>query len=453
MPEDACVRRTQLLFASAVLALLLPVAPAAAGPQRPYRDVRGVEATLTADATGRSWSGSQQITVRNAGGTGEIDRLWLRLWGNGPVGCPRQAVRVTAVDGARRGRLLRDCTALELLLPAPLPRGAATTLALQLQITAPAVRDRFGRSDGINLFGNALPTLAQRDRGGWRLPSYSPYGESWVTTVAPYRLELRHAAALQVSASGVTTRRELDDLRAVTTSTITAREVAWAAGTMAETARRTKRGVLVRVWSHPESAADREDNAASAADAIDELERRLPSYAYGELDVVLAEIDAGGGMEYPAFVISDGGGDVTRHEVAHQWFYAMVGSDQYREPWVDEGVTSFLEYTWTAGDQPAPQCWPAAQLSYPNRFRLAASSMTYWNRHPGRYILAYNNPVCALRDQQRLLGAARFTKVLRTLAERYADGFITAGDLRGAFRRSGGKRSDAIWRRWGLAPG
>jgi aminopeptidase N len=34
---------------------------------------------------------------------------------------------------------------------------------------------------------------------------------------------------------------------------------------------------------------------------------------------------------------------VTSHEVAHQWFYGLVGNNQGRDPWLDEGVTSWAE--------------------------------------------------------------------------------------------------------------
>jgi aminopeptidase N len=62
---------------------------------------------------------------------------------------------------------------------------------------------------------------------------------------------------------------------------------------------------------------------------------------------VLAEVGAEGGfsMEYPRAIhltrskVTDT--YVIDHEVAHQWFYAQLGNDQMREPWLDEGFADF----------------------------------------------------------------------------------------------------------------
>ena len=64
-------------------------------------------------------------------------------------------------------------------------------------------------------------------------------------------------------------------------------------------------------------------------------------------DLVLAEVGAGGGfsMEYPRAIHLTRGKVtdtyVVYHEVAHQWFYAQLGNDQQREPWLDEGFADF----------------------------------------------------------------------------------------------------------------
>lgn len=62
-----------------------------------------------------------------------------------------------------------------------------------------------------------------------------------------------------------------------------------------------------------------------------------------------------GGMEYPALAMIasdrlDAGGEtlemVVAHEAAHQWWYAVVGSDPVNQAWQDEALSQFsmLEY-------------------------------------------------------------------------------------------------------------
>ncbi|MFT4036010.1 MAG: M1 family aminopeptidase [Patulibacter sp.] len=428
-----------------------PNAAAAGTILRPLSDAVSYAADLTASDGGHSWSGTEQIVVRNAGSTA-VDRVWLRLWGNGATGCtgPR-AVTATVTGGGSGGRLLRRCTALEVLLPAPLASHATTTLTLALTITAPNLADRFGITNDIALYGNALPVVAQRDRSGWRLPPYSAYGESWVTTWARFSLLLHHPADLQVVAAGTTTTAaDANGTTATTTSVVEARDTFWAIGSLGETTRRTKRGVLVRAWSPQGSGTSRIRAARDAAGALDQIERHLPNYPYDEYDVLVAPIQAGGGMEYPTVVITDGSETVTRHETGHQWFYGLVGDDQYREPWIDEGFTTFLETYWSSATaQPRPHCYPARRFAVSDPTTFITSSMRYWNAHVGEYSLAYANPACALQEARRRLGNARFTAIMRGLVTTYGRGTMTGADVRAAF----GTSLRDLWPRWGLAAG
>lgn len=444
------LRRAVLSFVAAVLLSPAGGAHAAGTILPPLEDAVSYDADLTASASGRTWTGTERIVVRNAG-RAPIDRVWLRLWGNGPQGCSPRAVTATITAGGRAGRLLRRCSALEVLLSAPLPAGASTTIGLALVITAPNLSDRFGAAEDIDLFGNALPVVAQRDRRAWRLPDYSPYGESWVTTWGRFALTLHHPASLPVAAAGTTvTTPDPGGQTATTTSTIEARDTFWAIGQMQEVTRTTARGTVVRAWSPTEAAADRQDAARDAASALEQIERHLPAYPYPEFDVIVARIQAGGGMEYPGAVITDGSDAVTRHETGHQWFYGLVGDDQYREPWVDEGITSFLEVYWSSPtSQPRPQCYLARRFTVPDPETFITSSMTYWNRHVGQYGLAYDNPVCALAEARRTLGNARFTRVMRGIVTRYERRILTGSDVRRAF----GDRVRRTWPRWGLGPG
>ena len=59
---------------------------------------------------------------------------------------------------------------------------------------------------------------------------------------------------------------------------------------------------------------------------------------------------ASSGNEYPGIIFVGGpllaNREVVAHEVAHQWWYAMAGNDQLREPWLDEGLAEFTAAYW-----------------------------------------------------------------------------------------------------------
>lgn len=72
-------------------------------------------------------------------------------------------------------------------------------------------------------------------------------------------------------------------------------------------------------------------------------------YPYNQITAVDGTISAGGGMEYPTItVIGSVGSDISletviMHEVGHNWFYGILGSNERLHPWMDEGLNSFNE--------------------------------------------------------------------------------------------------------------
>jgi len=88
---------------------------------------------------------------------------------------------------------------------------------------------------------------------------------------------------------------------------------------------------------------------------LDSYSKWIGSYPYKTLSIVDGYLRAGGGMEYPNLVIirkmKMGIGslerifleDIVCHEVGHQWFYGMLGSNEIDAAWLDEGFTTFLE--------------------------------------------------------------------------------------------------------------
>ena len=68
------------------------------------------------------------------------------------------------------------------------------------------------------------------------------------------------------------------------------------------------------------------------------------NYPYTSASVVKSELKAGGGMEYPMITVCDNlNKEVIIHEVGHNWFYGILGSNERRYPWMDESINSYFE--------------------------------------------------------------------------------------------------------------
>ncbi|MBK9451769.1 MAG: M1 family metallopeptidase [Bacteroidetes bacterium] len=72
-------------------------------------------------------------------------------------------------------------------------------------------------------------------------------------------------------------------------------------------------------------------------------------YPYNHATAVDGALSAGAGMEYPNITVLGAGGSasnlemVTMHEVGHNWYYGILGSNERAHPWMDEGLNTFFE--------------------------------------------------------------------------------------------------------------
>ena len=84
-------------------------------------------------------------------------------------------------------------------------------------------------------------------------------------------------------------------------------------------------------------------------DAIYYYSLWVGDYPYKQVTAVDGTISAGSGMEYPnVTVIGEEGSafaldDVITHEVGHNWFYGILGSNERDHAWMDEGINSYYE--------------------------------------------------------------------------------------------------------------
>ena len=168
-----------------------------------------------------------------------------------------------------------------------------------------------------------------------------------------------------------------------------------------------------------------------------------------------------GGMEYPMIVFCSylARGEalfgVTEHEFGHTWFPMIVGNDERRWAWLDEGLNTFINHYST--------------LAYlPNAARLRATSaeyvaarmqepfndqtvMTYPDRirREGLGFLGYRKPaVGMLLLREVVLGHERFDAALKAYIDRWAYRHPQPADFFRTIEQVSGEDLDWFWRGW-----
>jgi hypothetical protein len=243
--------------------------------------------------------------------------------------------------------------ALRLTLPYPLPPGAEIELSLPFHIRAyapigGATPQRFGITEGVLVAPTFYPLVPRLLGEYWQVERAAPGGDTTNSDIAFYDVRITLAEDLGLAASGVEVEAKSngDGTRTVRFVSGPMRDFAFAAGPF-DVYERTADGVTVRAWVLGEHANQAETMLRAAARQLELLGELVGPYPYPELDLVDAP-GAFGGIEYPGLIFIGTMGtswliEPTVHEVAHQWFYGMIGNDQLHEPWLDEAAATYAE--------------------------------------------------------------------------------------------------------------
>ncbi len=367
--------------------------PAASEPHETYVGVEtpahadgpAVDYTLraTLDATAHTITGTGTITVHNSTNA-DLRELWVHLYMNAfknvgsrflrePVGPFRGGGGVTAwgmIDVTRfraRGEDLwqkaeissgrdSDETDVRVPLPFPVQKGGVLTIEVEFLTTLPSVVERTGFSGSYHFAGQWFPKIAKLEPNGTfthfafthLTEFYANYGNYDVTLDVPAGFVLGATGPIveQKDEGGRHTERHVQgDIH----------DFAFTAWDQFERAERKIGDVSVALLFPRGMQHTMERELASITWSLPAFSAKYGRYPYPVLTVVHPPDRAreSGGMEYPTLITTGGphwlpdgfllGEEVTVHELGHQWFYGLIGSNENRYPFLDEGLNSFAE--------------------------------------------------------------------------------------------------------------
>jgi hypothetical protein len=332
--DAACL--VACFVAACVVWLAIGSSPAAASAPNDL----SLKATYDVHAT-IHWSAarlsvSSVATVTNTAG-GKLSALTFNL-----ITLKTGAAAITSVevDGTPAQFSAKGQTVV-VTLPAKLARGVDANVRIDYEARFNAAssgshRSLFAKSQSIVAAYRWIPWLSKKQ------PFKAPnFGETWVTNVSPrVTVTLESDKSLKFATSGTKTGSGANGTTFVAHDV---RDFNFSASPKYNVTTVNHAGLTVRFYSTSTLAAQIKKWTLKA---IDRFQDKIGAYPYPQLNVAMTP--GGSGMESPGMTwisTTEPGSNLAYlavHEVAHQWFYGVVGNNQGKQPFLDEGVSDFL---------------------------------------------------------------------------------------------------------------
>jgi hypothetical protein len=382
--------------------------------------------------------------------TGPLDQLYFHLLPNLSIFGGELVVRALAIDGQPADVVYaRKRYLLSVKLPQPLAPGATTLVTLDFKTTAPDsigadLNGAFNKEQGMLALASSYPIVAIVRRGAWDTGVPDPKGDYVNSETALYDVTLAAPADWTLATTGVVVEQRQDGEQQI------ARIVSGPQRDFAIAALQYKQASTdvdgTRLISHyrPQHEAGGQATLQAAAGALRTFNARYGRYPLAELDIVEVDATTFTGVEYPGLIMIrqdlylDGGSDLettVAHEVAHQWWYSIVGNDQLNESWLDEALASYSEIVYQEAIH-GPDAAAAQLEGFRARYRTAVTSgrdapVARPNQafHNNYVLLVYGKAVLFVQALRNQIGAEAFDRFLQAHYAQHRYAYIGGADL------------------------
>jgi aminopeptidase N len=301
-----------------------------------------------------SYTGSQQVHFVNQE-TAALDQIYFRLFPNTQAYGGHMTIdSITLNDRAITPTMELGNSAMRIDLDTPLPIGAMLDFKMSYQTDVPTRSntlgyDQFGLLQHILAIPNFYPQIPAYDEEGWNVEIAPGIGDAVYSDSALYQVNITAPIDQVVAASGVCDRLENRTTQLLRCVSGPMRDFMIGMSADYQIASEQVNGIQVNSYYVPADTQTGRNGLRYSVNAVKSYEQRIGPYPFTELDLLETPTLAGG-IEYPGVIVvaadlyrQERGSQegATAHEVAHQWWYSLVGNDQLDDPWLDESLTQF----------------------------------------------------------------------------------------------------------------
>ncbi len=293
-------------------------------------------------------------------------------------------------------------TILVVPLAKPVLPGQSTTLAMEFEAQVPEQIRRSGRdnAEGIRYsMAQWYPKLAEYDEDGWHPNPY--IGREFYGVWGSYDVKITIPANYVVAATGVLqnpqevghgyadqprpAKRKKGASLTYHFRADSVHDFVWAADPdYVHTTAQVLDGPLLHFFYQPDTLVQQWERLPElTVKAFQYMSKHFGKYPYPSYSVIQG---GDGGMEYPMATLITGHRPfpslvgVTVHELIHSWYQGVLGTNESRYPWMDEGFTTYatnrtMNFLFNPDSALSDQSANPQADTYDSYFALAASGL------------------------------------------------------------------------------
>lgn len=347
-------------------------------------------------------------------------------------------IKINSVTyNGKKVKYSEDKQILKFKLDKELKPGEEAEVVIDFTLKIPLSQDRLGYYGDEYSIANWYPILSIYDekQGLWDENPFHPVGESNYSDCSDYQVEILVPKGMVVVTTGVQQNKEkLEEMEKLTFQAENVRDFVFFMSEDYKVVSKDVNGVRVNSYyiKHESTAKRMLDLACKS---LEFFSQTYGEYPYSEYDVVETPL-SGGAMEYPTVTqmgyynrmpetpnpkslsFED---EAVVHETAHQWFYSIIGNNEFKDPILDESFTSyatarFFENEYGEYNKLAVKGSFLAYIYDYNPPIYRSTDQYSWNDFA---VIVYKIGPIVLEDLRRKVGDEKFDDIFKTYYNKY----------------------------------
>lgn len=348
-----------------------------------------------------------------------------------------------------------DKTLLDIKLVSPLSQKQVVSINFEYNLKIPNCNHRFGYGENTLNMGNFYPIASVYENGAFDENGYHYNGDPFYSNLANYTAKITFDDSYTCVATGSETNSHLENNLLVKEYTANAvRDFCFVLSAKFSKLSEKIEDTTINYYYYNDE--NESQSLKTSVKALSDFNEMFGKYPYAELNVVESNF-VHGGMEYPQLVLIsdnlDTYEDYTQtivHEIAHQWWYGLVGNNEYTSGYLDEGLAEMSTALFYENN-------PDYNIEYQDEIKNAESSyllfvdvyldvfgkvdttmdrkLCDYRTEPEYVYMAYVKGLLMYDNLRQVMGREKFLKALKYYVDENKGKNVTVDDMIKCFNK------------------